>query len=239
MQITITKDNKMKCQFNKTLNETPTITYLTDGNRIYKLIYNNKFIGAKSMFVGAHIFAFNKHNGRFDKLVYIITDNGLKNWEDARFLDTKTFYTEVLNIIRRRYILGLMINTFKEDLSTRHSFDEYYMSDYVHKGTFLNIVHNNDIQTNADLITLIDNISNQTKIPQTLSSGLRYAMDRSFYRNEMPRSKRNDIISDLIKKEIYQNKSPVTSKRIWVKSLDEMKQKREEAMQLLQPNNQR
>ncbi|MBD5398721.1 hypothetical protein HDR60_04435 [bacterium] len=194
----------------------PKVDYATDSNKIYKVVYclDKNDIS----FNNSDLFAFNKNNGLFDKPVNIFKEDYFEKWNDLSFMSANLFYTEVLNIIKRRFVLGYMIKHYKGQ-EKQLSFNDYYISNDIHKGTLAKIISNDKKInfTSSDIASFVEGVCKITKIPPQFKDELQSAIEKTFYKNnfEMSENKKNILVNDLIEKEMSQDKLPSTSRDTW------------------------
>ena len=197
------------------------IAYVTDDNRIYKVIYASE--KDEMSYNNSALFAFNKTNGFFDKTVDIFKQDSLEQWNNLSFINSTVFYGEVLNIIKRRFTLGYIIKNYKSQ-NNKLSFNDYYIADDIHKGNLAKLISKNKRInfTSSDVASLIEGICKISKIPSTFKDDLITTMEKTFYDNEIQENKKTKLINNLVEQELLKNIPELISKDIWTAVLEKM-----------------
>ncbi|MGN0929970.1 MAG: hypothetical protein ACI4N3_05005 [Alphaproteobacteria bacterium] len=205
----------------------PKVDYATDNNRIYKVVYSSNKDDIS--YSNSDLFAFNKSNGLFDKPVNIFKEDSLEKWNDLFLITPSLFYREVLNIIKRRFVLGYMIKHYKGQ-TKQLQFNDYYIANDIHKGNLAKII-SNDKQvkfSSSDVASLIEDICKITKIPSQFKEDLESSIEKTFYKDnfEMSEKKKNTLINEIVEREMSQDKLPSTSRDIWMYVFEKMSMER-------------
>ena len=198
------------------------IEYIASDNRIYKSVNvddNN------------YIFKFNKINGQFDKLIET-RDIIIMEELDLTKISDKSFYQEVLNIIKRRSILGYMVQYYKNKGQNldKINFNNLYIGKYTHKSELAKIISKQK-ETNCnnyDISVLVENITKKTVIPKKLLTIFKNLLKKSIYRQfEIPEEQKNKFVEEIIKTEINNDIPEFINENIWQEEFYKIKNMRD------------
>ena len=216
----IIQDNKIfqVTEYNKKLHM-PKIAYIRDVSRIYKMIY----WGQKSQAFNNEyfLFRFNKVNGVFDKPTFF-KDPDISNINDDMFLSIESFYREVFNIIKRRYILGYMVKFYKKTITDNLKFSDFYISSDTHKSIIAKIISEKIKQEfSADSVaSYVENIAASLKVPENLINAFKRALINTFYDGEVDKSVQNRIVNNIISEENLKSQNDFYDVNSWQNILD-------------------
>ncbi len=221
MQVFINNKNEMIKEIQKyeKLNQAVLHYYLSH-NRIYKEV---------AVARETTLFKYNKSNGKFDRSLDIIEN--IKFEDDFIKISRLEFYTEVLNIIKRRTLLGYMINEYK---NLNLDFKELYTAETTHKIELAELI-SKKMKTNftkIDVAILIENICKSTKIPPKFRKEITSALIATFYNKELEYSKIIRLVKKIIEKELEKKLPEFTNKSIWEQEYQKMMQTRKSILAL-------
>ena len=191
--------------------------YYLSNNKLYKeIIKDNKIV----------MFQYNQNNGKFDIPVNI---DALNSNLICEKINRPKFYSEVLNIIKRKSILEYMT---KSDI--KFDLKNLYISEQIKRNKLANIISKKTktVFTETDARILIDNICASTKIPMSYAKKVKRALIETFYDKEMPYDKMILLVNKIIEKELLKKLPNFTDKNILDSEYNNMMKKRQKTLAL-------
>ncbi len=223
-------DNKISFIFNdyKENTDSPKVFYATNGNRIFKVIPITAKPEEPLSLVDSYLFAFNKTNGIFDIPTHFFKEENFEKWDDVSQIDKETFYKEVFNIIKHRFVLGYMIKHYnKTATDTKYKFNDYYIGDDIHKGVLADLISDKENKfTQSDVATVIEEVCKISRIPESFTNDLKLALKKTFYDSEISEEEKNTIINNILENESISGKSATLSPRVWDMVFEQITQNR-------------
>ena len=197
-----------------------TFNYYLSHNKIYKEILKNQ---------ETVLFKYNKNTGKFDTPLSIIDGMDLSKHSDkiSRF----NFYTEVLNIIKRRTVLGYMINSYQ---NLQLDFKNLYISEVTHKTELAELISKkmDNNFTKIDVAILIENICEATRFPVALSKEIKKSLAATFYYKELEYNKMIKLVNKIVGKELEKKLPEFTNQLIWEWEYQKMMETRKNILAL-------
>ena len=217
MKISINKKNKI---IQNTCKDTELTGakfhyYLSSDNKLYKEVVKNGDIA---------MFQYNQNNGKFD----IPVDMNNLNLVCEK-INRQKFYSEVLNIIKRKSILEYMTKS-----NVKFDLKNLYISEQIKRNKLANDISDKTktVFTETDARILVDNICESTKIPLSLVKKIKKALIETFYDKEMSHDKIMLLVNKIITKELQKKLPDFTNEAEWNLEYYKMITKRQRTLAL-------
>ena len=183
--------------------------YILPSNKVYKMISTTDEF---------EIFKFNKHQGEFNKKLSSVNKSYIDETDTSNICTKEIFYDKVLDIIKRRLLIGYMVKTYKHKLDEL-DFSHIYISPETHKRILANLICCKTGQPFSimDVSALTENITRRTKVSDRLSIYVTKALSKTIYNNiefKTPDDK-TDFINKIVEKEINKQSLSLTDPEVW------------------------